>query len=104
MPKREPATARHPIHGRLGFGPLSRRDQLAHPQPIDFATGVKSRWTSDRRVRLSRTVYAGRSMIRRCIRARYSPIIPRAKSWAPENIAIAEARNGKPGIAPPQIT
>jgi hypothetical protein len=35
--------------------------------------------------------------VRRCIRARYSPMIPRAKSWTPEKIATMDAKNGKPG-------
>ena len=43
----------------------------------------------------------GRSIILQCIRARYSPMMPSAKSWAPEKIAITEARNGKPGTPVP---
>src|ERR1700690_1548540 len=34
------------------------------------------------------------------IRARYSPMIPRAKSWTPLKSVMAEARNEKPGIDP----
>ena len=40
-------------------------------------------------------------MLRKCMRARYSPMIPRANSCAPENNAMIEARNGKPGTGSP---
>jgi len=50
-----------------------------------------------------RTAYAGRSITRKCIRARYSPKMPIAKSCAPEKMAIAEARNAKPGTTPPSL-
>jgi len=42
-------------------------------------------------------------MLRACMRARYSPMMPSEKSWAPEKIAIIEARNEKPGTTPPRI-
>jgi hypothetical protein len=45
-------------------------------------------------------VYGGRVAVRSKTRARYSPIIPNAKSCAPLKIMIAEARNGKPGADP----
>ena len=38
---------------------------------------------------------------RKCMRARYSPMIPRANNCAPENSAMIEARNGKPGTGCP---
>ena len=41
-------------------------------------------------------------MLRKCMRARYSPMMPSANSCAPEKIAITEARNGKPGTLPPR--
>ena len=41
---------------------------------------------------VSRTTYGGRSMVRKCIRARYSPMIPNAINCAPEKIAMIEAR------------
>jgi hypothetical protein len=48
------------------------------------------------------TAYDGFSMVRKCIRARYSPKIPSANSCTPEKIAITEARNGKPGTLLPR--
>ena len=39
--------------------------------------------------------------MRKCIRARYSPIMPRANSCAPEKMATIEAKNAKPGTLPP---
>src|SRR3954463_2172827 len=48
----------------------------------------------------SRTKYGGRSMLRRCTRARYSPMMPSANSCTPEKIAMTEARKGKPGTPP----
>src|SRR5262249_6740516 len=50
---------------------------------------------------VARTTYTGRSMERKCTRARYSPMMPRAKSCAPEKIAMIDARKGKPGTLPP---
>src|SRR2546423_12118225 len=47
-----------------------------------------------------RTTYAGRFMERKCIRAKYSPITPKAKSCAPEKIETIEAKNGNPGTLP----
>ena len=41
--------------------------------------------------------------MRKCIRARYSPMIPRANNCAPENTAMIDARNGKPGTGLPLI-
>jgi hypothetical protein len=38
------------------------------------------------------------------MRARYSPITPRAKSCAPEKMAMIEARNGNPAHCLPGIT
>jgi hypothetical protein len=46
------------------------------------------------------TMYARRFIERKCIRARYSPMTPIAKSWAPEKMAMMEARNGNPGKLP----
>ena len=34
-------------------------------------------------------------------RSSYSPMMPSAKSCAPEKMAMIDARNGKPGNAPP---
>jgi len=50
---------------------------------------------------VSLTTYTGRSMLRLKIRARYSPMMPRAKSWAPEKMAMMEARKGKPATLVP---
>ena len=47
------------------------------------------------------TAKLGRSMVRRWIRAMYSPIIPSAHSWAPERIAMMDARNGNPRTSDP---
>src|SRR5215208_4119413 len=49
---------------------------------------------------VSLTTYVGLSMLRSNIRARYSPNIPRAKSCAPLNRAMMDAKNGKPGKLP----
>jgi hypothetical protein len=42
-------------------------------------------------------------MDRKCILARYSPIIPRANNWAPEKMAMSEAKKGNPGTLVPWI-
>ena len=47
------------------------------------------------------TTYGGFCMLRKCMRARYSPIIPRANNCAPENSAIIDARKGNPGTGVP---
>jgi hypothetical protein len=36
-------------------------------------------------------------MLRKCMRARYSPMMPNANNCAPENNANMDARKGKPG-------
>jgi len=43
-----------------------------------------------------RTTYGGRSIVRRCIRARYSPMMPSASNCAPENMAMIDARKTNP--------
>jgi hypothetical protein len=54
------------------------------------------------RASVSSTIaYGGRSMMRRCMRARYSPMTPSVTSCTPAKIEMIEARNGKPGTAPP---
>ena len=49
----------------------------------------------------ARTIYAGLSIVRMCIRPRYAPMMPSAKSWAPEKTAMMEARKGKPATVVP---
>ncbi len=38
------------------------------------------------------------------MRARYSPITPRASNWAPEKMVMMDARKAKPGTSLPWIS
>src|SRR5207248_1724864 len=49
----------------------------------------------------SRTTACGRCMLRKWMRARYSPMMPSAKSSAPAKVTTTEARKEKPGTVCP---
>ena len=46
-------------------------------------------------------MYVGFPIIRKCMRAKYSPIIPSVTNCTPEKIAIVAAKKGKPGTESP---
>src|SRR5712692_9214138 len=92
---------RHPVGPRSGVG-LTVFYRLLRPEASDLVLAELSaharlRLSSLGRSMIDSTTYDGRSMVRAYMRARYSPMIPRVSSWAPEKIAIREARKGNPG-------
>lgn len=95
--KRVPAaTARHEA-----FAVEWRGDGTAADRAMESAGWQRrAAHASDRAVAV-RTIYAGRSIVRMCIRPRYSPRMPSANSCAPEKIATMEARNGNPATVVP---
>src|SRR5437867_2061664 len=74
--------------GRVLPTPRVGQDRNSHPR-LDSCAMVDS------------TLYVGRCIMRKCIRAKYSPIIPSANSCPPEKMAITEARKGKPATLVP---
>src|SRR5882672_8917008 len=79
--------------------------QAASDENAPFGVGHLRRlifWGSADEV-ISRTEYVGCCIVRACMRARYSPMMPSENSCAPEKIAIIEARKEKPGTPPPWI-
>src|SRR5438105_2797825 len=99
-------------HGQRGFMAEEARGQreikevqsrvAEHPNGGE-ACQLASHAHGSRLVVFSRTRYVGRAMLRRCMRARYSPMMPSAKSCTPAKIAMTEARKGNPGTLAPRI-
>src|SRR5215471_740739 len=80
---------------------LKRRKLHAHRPGIrDVAVHCCSSGASAQKPAVVRTTLYGRPMLRKCRRARYSPMMPRASNCAPEKRAIVDARKGKPGTLP----